>query len=186
MRPRRRSMTPSAYRSASATAPVGAGVIGLGGRPAILAIEPLIEIVREVDHAVADGERAAAILVSARANAESVGVLGRHAFRLPVRARRGRRKFVPASAAEFRSNRLRRRRARPARDGSSCRRRGRRLWETSKSHRGWRPCFSSRPGVLPMNCTRAAAPQANCLTTSPTTSTGMTRVIAARTCPYLP
>ena len=86
MRPRRRSMTPSAYRSASAAAPVGAGVIGLGGRPAILAIEPLIEIVREVDHAVADGERAAAILVSARANAESVGVVGRHAFRLPVRA----------------------------------------------------------------------------------------------------
>src|ERR1700688_2539595 len=33
-------------------------------RPAcILAIEPLIDIVREIDYAVADGERAAAILV---------------------------------------------------------------------------------------------------------------------------
>src|ERR1700691_2082689 len=56
-------------------------------RPArILAIEPLIDIVREIDHTVADDERAAAILVSARANAESIGVLGRRAFRLPVRA----------------------------------------------------------------------------------------------------
>ena len=49
----------------------------------ILTIEPLIDIVREIDHTVADGERAAAILVSARANAESVGVVGRHAFGSP-------------------------------------------------------------------------------------------------------
>jgi hypothetical protein len=36
-------------------------------RPArILTIEPLIDIVREIDHTVADGERAAAILVCAR------------------------------------------------------------------------------------------------------------------------
>ena len=56
-------------------------------RPAcILAIEPLIDIVREIYYAVADGERAAAILVSARANAESVSVVGRDAFRLPIRA----------------------------------------------------------------------------------------------------
>jgi hypothetical protein len=56
-------------------------------RPAgILAIEPLIDIVREIDHAVVDGERAAAILVSARANAVSVGVVGCYSFGLPVRA----------------------------------------------------------------------------------------------------
>src|SRR4029077_13743976 len=35
--------------------------------------------------AVADGERAAAILVCARANAESIGVVARDAFRLPGR-----------------------------------------------------------------------------------------------------
>ena len=52
----------------------------------ILTIESLIDIVREIDHTVANGERAAAILVRARANAESVGVVGCHAFRLPVRA----------------------------------------------------------------------------------------------------
>ena len=57
-----------------------------GRQASILAIEPLIEIVREIHHAVAHGERAAAILVSPRANAESVGVVGRHAFPLPVRA----------------------------------------------------------------------------------------------------
>ena len=39
-----------------------------------------------ISPAFADGERAAAILVCARANAESVGVVGRHAFRLTVRA----------------------------------------------------------------------------------------------------
>src|SRR5580704_15490056 len=56
-------------------------------RPAcILAIKPLIDIVREIDYAVADSERAAAILVGARANAESVSVVGRDAFWLPVRA----------------------------------------------------------------------------------------------------
>ena len=97
-------------------------MIGLGGRPAVLAIEPLIDIVREIDHAVADGERAAAILVSAGANAESVGVVGCHAFRLPVRADAIDEGSVPAFAAEFHSNRLRRRRARPARDGSQARR----------------------------------------------------------------
>ena len=61
-------------------------MIELGGRACVLAIEPLIAIVREVDHAVADGERAPTVFVSARPNAESVGVVGRHAFRLPVRA----------------------------------------------------------------------------------------------------
>ena len=56
-------------------------------RPArILTIEPLIDIVREIDHTVAYGERAAAILMRARSNAEGVGVVGRHAFRLPVYA----------------------------------------------------------------------------------------------------
>src|SRR5271165_5882772 len=56
-------------------------------RPAcVVTIESLIAIVREIDHAVANGERAAAILVSARANAEGVGVVGRHPLRLPVRA----------------------------------------------------------------------------------------------------
>src|SRR5208283_1369837 len=56
-------------------------------RPAsILAIETLIAIVRKVDRAAADDERAAAIFVSARANVEGIGVAGRHAFRLPVRA----------------------------------------------------------------------------------------------------
>ena len=79
-------MTPSAYRSASAATSVGAGVIRDRRPVCILAIEPLIEIVREINHAVADGERAAAIFVRARANTESVGVVGRHAFRLPVRA----------------------------------------------------------------------------------------------------
>ena len=46
----------------------------------ILTIEPLIDIVREIDRAPAYNERAAAILVRARSNAESVGVVGRHAF----------------------------------------------------------------------------------------------------------
>jgi hypothetical protein len=56
-------------------------------RPArILTIEPLIDIVREIDRTIVDCERAAAILVRARANAENVGVVGRHAFWLPVRA----------------------------------------------------------------------------------------------------
>src|SRR5258708_5400995 len=59
---------------------------GAGRPPRIRTIEPLIDIVREIDHPVADGERAAAILVSARANAESVGVIGRHTFWTPVRA----------------------------------------------------------------------------------------------------
>jgi hypothetical protein len=56
-------------------------------RPArILAIEPLIDIVREIDHPIADYVRATAILVSARANAENVGVVRRDAFGLTVRA----------------------------------------------------------------------------------------------------
>ena len=52
----------------------------------ILTIEPLIDIVREIDHTVADYVRATAILVSARANAENVGVVRRDAFGLTVRA----------------------------------------------------------------------------------------------------
>src|SRR5271165_7544908 len=56
-------------------------------RPAcVVTIESLIAIVREIVHAVANGERAAAIFVGARANAESVGVVGSHALRLPVGA----------------------------------------------------------------------------------------------------
>ena len=145
MRPRRRSTTPSAYRSASAAAPVGAG------------------------------ERAAAIFVCPRANAESVGVVGRHAFRLPVRADAVDESSSLLFRLKSRSNRLRRRRARPVRDGWSRRRRGRKLWETSKSHRGWRPCFSSRTGVLPMNCTWAAAPQADCYPRSMTVLPGGNR-----------
>src|SRR5208283_604685 len=42
-------------------------------------------IVREIKHAVAGGERAAAIFMSARADAKSVGVVGRQAFRRPAR-----------------------------------------------------------------------------------------------------
>ena len=90
-----------------------------GRRPArILTIEPLIDIVREIDHTLAYGERAATILVRARSNTESVGVIGYHAFRLPCPRRRSRRRFVPAFAVGSRSNKSRRHRARPARDGS--------------------------------------------------------------------
>jgi hypothetical protein len=55
-------------------------------RPArILTIEALIDIVREIDRTLTDCERAAAILVRACANAENVGVVGRHAFRVHAR-----------------------------------------------------------------------------------------------------
>jgi hypothetical protein len=57
------------------------------GRPAcILPIEPLVDIVREIDHAAGHNERAASILVRACANAESVGVVRSHEFRFSVRA----------------------------------------------------------------------------------------------------
>jgi hypothetical protein len=51
---------------------------------AVLAIESLIRVVREIDHAIANRERPAAGLVGARPNAKAVIVVGRDGLGLPV------------------------------------------------------------------------------------------------------
>ena len=149
-------------------------------RPAcILAIEPLIDIVREINYAVADGERAAAILVSARANAKSVSVVGRDAFRLPVRADAVDESsslllglsLAPIDCVAVQRDLFEADGVADDEVGGY----GRRPKAIGAGGHASRPFWRSA-----QNGTRAHAPQANCSTASLTTSARLTKPIATR------
>jgi hypothetical protein len=74
---------------------------------AVLAIESLIRVVRELDHAIPNRERPAAVLVGARPNAKAVIVVRRDRLGLPVFRHAIEEASSLLFAVEFRSNRYR-------------------------------------------------------------------------------
>ena len=59
-------------------------MIGRGACPGGLDVKTLIGVVRDIDDAVMDRERAAAIFMRARTDIEKMIVIRRHALRLPA------------------------------------------------------------------------------------------------------